>query len=97
MYSLSLHDALPIWDGAADQQRVDEVVGVVDAEEHGAVGGDALGVADVHRSEEEPEPEARDRAHGAIEAVHCVAPRVRLEGGAHGMRAKPSISRRAVR
>src|SRR5213592_2210657 len=78
-------------ESAADQQRVDEIVGMVDAKEHGPDGGHTLGVPHVHRAEKEPEPEAPDGAHGAVEAVHRVAPHPGVESRAHG------ISRRANR
>src|SRR5215831_763911 len=85
------------WDRAAHQERVDEVVGMVDAKKHRPVGRHALRVSDVDGPEEEPEPEAPDGAHGAIEGIHRVGPRAGGDGRGHGMRAKPSISRRAVR
>ena len=50
-------------------QRVDEVVGMVAAEEHGAAGGHALEVAHVDALEEEPQPEAPDGADDAVEAI----------------------------
>src|SRR5207244_12489978 len=58
--------------GSADDERVDEVVGVVDAEEHRPLMGHALRTAHVDRLEEEPQPEPRDRAHGPVEAVHAL-------------------------
>jgi len=70
---------------AAHQQRVDEIVGMVDAKEYRPDGGHALGVPHVHRAEKEPEPEAPNGAHGAIEAVHRVAPHPGVEGRAHGI------------
>src|SRR5262249_57567664 len=60
-------------------------------------GRHALRVSNVDGPEEEPEPEAPDGADRAIEEVHPVGPRAGGDGRAHGMRAKPSISRRAVR
>ena len=58
--------------GGADQQRVDQVVRVVDAEEHRAGVGHPLGMAWVHRLEEEPEPEASGRADEPVEPIHPI-------------------------
>jgi len=58
--------------GGADDERVDEVVGVIDAEEHRPLAGHALRVSHVDRLEEEPEPEPRDGAHRAVEAIHAL-------------------------
>jgi hypothetical protein len=55
-----------------DDQRIDQVVRVVDAEEHRARGRDALGVPDVDGLEAEPEPEPNDEPHGGIEAVRGI-------------------------
>src|SRR5262249_54261898 len=84
-------------DRAADQQRVDGVIGAVDAQEHVAFGRHALRVPYGDRAAGEREPEPPDGAYGAVDAVHRVEPRAGVDGRAHGMRAKPSISRRAVR
>src|SRR5215471_14143804 len=56
---------------------------MVDTEEHGAGGRHALWMAHVDRLEEEPEPEAADGAHRAIEAVHRLARRSHVDGSAH--------------
>ena len=55
-----------------DDQGIDQVVRVVDTEEHRAVGRDALGVPDVDGLEAEPEPEPNDQPHGGIEAVRGI-------------------------
>ena len=52
------------------QQRVDQVVRMVDAEEHGPRQGHSLRVPDLDALEEEPYPESRDGPHERIEAVH---------------------------
>ena len=53
----------------ADQQRIDQVVRMVDAQQHRATCGHAFGVPHVDPLEEEPEPEAADRANHAVEAI----------------------------
>jgi hypothetical protein len=53
----------------AHQQRVDQVVRVVDAEEDRPSGGHALGVPDLDGLEEEPQPESCDPPDGGVEAV----------------------------
>jgi hypothetical protein len=55
-----------------DDQGIDQVVRVVDAEEHRVNGRDALRVPDVDRLEAEPEPEANDEPHGGIETVRGI-------------------------
>ena len=57
----------------ADQQRVDQVIGVVDSQEYGPVDRDAFEMTHVHTLEEEPQPEAADGTEPPVEAVHCVA------------------------
>ncbi len=57
----------------ADQQRVDQVVGVIDTQEYGPVDGDAFEMTHVHALEEEPQPEAADGTEPPVEAVHGVA------------------------
>src|SRR5206468_4432370 len=71
-------------DSRSDEQRVDEIVRVIDAEEHRAGVGHALGMAHVHRLEEEPEPETADRAD---DPVHALPPILRgrpVERRGHG-------------
>ena len=53
-------------------QGIDQVVWMVDAEEHRAVGRDPLGVPEVDGFEEEPEGETNDEPHGGIESVHPI-------------------------
>ena len=55
-----------------DDQGIDQVVRVIDAEEHRAVGRDALRMPDVNGLEAEPEPEPNDEPHGSIEAVRGI-------------------------
>ena len=64
-------------------ERVDEVVRVVDAEQHGAPRRDTLAVPDAHAPEEEPDPETRDPTDERVRAIHAVArePRRRGDGG----------------
>ena len=59
-----------------DQQRVDEIVRMIDAEQHGTYAGDTLGMSYVHRLEEEPHPEARDGPDASIEGVWCIGDRL---------------------
>src|SRR5438445_5417473 len=66
------------------QQRVDEVVRVVDAEEHGTRVGHALGVAHVHGLEEEPEPEAGGRADEPVKPVSPLPRGPCVERRGHG-------------
>src|SRR5262249_41137729 len=61
-------------DGANDE-RVDEVVRVVDAEEYRPPRGDSLGRVHVDALPEEPEPEARGAPHHHIEGVDAVGAR----------------------
>src|SRR6185369_13715085 len=56
----------------ANEERVDEVVRMIDAEEHRSRRGHVLGMVHVDGLEEEPQPELRDRAHAAVEAIHTV-------------------------
>ena len=65
---------LPIERGG-DQQRVDEVVRVIDAEEHRPRLGHPVGVAHVHRLEEEPDAEAGQRPHRGVEGAGGLAGR----------------------
>ena len=53
-----------------DEERVDQVVGMVDAEEHGAPRRDASRLAHGHLAEEEPDPEARREPQEGVEAAH---------------------------
>jgi hypothetical protein len=59
-------------DGRAHHQGVDEIVGVVDAQQHGSNGRHPFGVAHVDRPKQEPQPEARDQAHGCVEGVGAI-------------------------
>ena len=52
-----------------DQERVDQVVRMVDAEEHGPGRRHTLGVAYVDAPEEEPHPEAREATQRRVEAI----------------------------
>src|SRR5216684_1063403 len=61
----------------AHEERIDEVVRVVDAEEDGAGPGDALGMPHVDGAEEEPDPEAAKEPHEGIEAVPLLHQRPR--------------------
>ena len=53
----------------AHQERVDQVVRVVDAEEHGPAARDDVRAADVHPLPEEPHPEAADEPDAPVEPV----------------------------
>ena len=53
----------------ADEQRIDQVVGMVHAQEHGAARGDLLPAPDVHLLEEEPDPEAADETDDRVEPI----------------------------
>ena len=56
----------------AHQHRVDEVVRMIHAEEHGTPLGHALAMVGVDALEQEPHPEPRDPPDRLIEAVHVV-------------------------
>src|SRR5205823_15006141 len=71
--------------GSANQQRVDEVVRVVDAEEYRTPLGHAFRMADIDGLEEEPEPKARDGADGPVEPVRAVPRGGGVERDAHGV------------
>ena len=57
------------WQCRRDQERVDQVVGMVDAEENGAPRRDAPCLAHGHLAEEEPDPEARREPQEGVEAA----------------------------
>jgi len=61
-----------------NDEGVDQVVRVVDAEEHWTVGRDVLRVPDVDGLEAEPEPEPNDEPYGGIETVRGLGCRARL-------------------
>jgi len=52
-----------------NDQGIDQVVWMVDAEEHRAVSRDVLRMPYVDGLEAEPEPEPNDEPHGGIETV----------------------------
>ena len=58
------------WEQRSHEQRVDQVVRVVDAEQHRTRARDPFGVPDLDALEEEPHPEARHHPHDGIERVH---------------------------
>ena len=55
--------------GRRDQEGVDQVVGMVDAEEHRAPRWDAPCLAHGHLAEEEPDPEARREPQEGVKAA----------------------------
>src|SRR4029453_5325875 len=52
------------------EQRVDQVVRMVDAEEHRTDARYPLGVPDLDALEEEPDPESREQPDDGIEGIH---------------------------
>jgi hypothetical protein len=54
-----------------DEQRVDQVVRMVDAEEYGAHARHPLRMPHLDALEEEPDPEPRDHPDNGVEGVHC--------------------------
>ncbi len=53
------------------EQRVDQVVRMVDAKEHRTHAWHPLRVPDLDALEEEPDPESRDHPDDGVERVHC--------------------------
>src|ERR671919_19722 len=52
------------------EQRIEQVIRMVDAKQHRTRGRYPLGVANLDALEEEPDPEPRDRPHDGVEGVH---------------------------
>jgi hypothetical protein len=65
-------------DDRAHEQRIDQVVRVIDAEQHRTRKRYALQMPDLHALEEEPDPESRDHPHDGVEGIHA-----RLGGISH--------------
>ena len=57
---------------AADEQGIDQVVGMVDAEEDGSAGRDPLGPDHRDILEEEPDPDAANQSDEGGEPVHAL-------------------------
>src|SRR5205823_890819 len=78
----------------SDEERVDQVVRVVDAEEYRAGRRHVDGAAHLDALPEEPEPEASDRPHGGVEWVDPFT--IRLHLAAYSSRNRRSVAVNAV-